>query len=69
MKTEDWNASHLGQPVRLKGKSSKEHHYLLESLTYQYGSGKIMATLVTIVPSPRPGIIGHYELEGIELVK
>lgn len=68
MKTENWNASHLGKKVRVIG-SNSDNHYRLEAITYKYGSNSVCATLVTIVPSGRPGVLSYFDLTSIELVK
>jgi hypothetical protein len=62
-----WDVSHLGKPVRFKDDDDSKWHYHLDALTFDSGNGGIRATLVTVVPSPRPGLVGHYELESIEL--
>jgi len=69
MKTQDWNASHLGKSVRLKSHKSDDWHYRLEGLRYEAGNGGVTATLVTIVPSIRPGITSHFNLGEIELAE
>jgi hypothetical protein len=68
MKKEDWNASHLGKKVRLLSENYNIY-YRLESLTYHYGSDSVMATLITIVPSHRPGVLSHFDLASIELAE
>lgn len=68
MKIEDWNATHLGKKVKLRGENYN-NYYRLESLTYRYGSNSVVASIVTVVPSDRPGVLSHFDLDMIELVE
>ena len=67
MKITEWNVTHLGKEVKLIG--ADEWHYRLEGLKYDYGRDGVIATLVSIDPSPRSGTVSHYELASIELVE
>lgn len=68
MKIEDWNATHLGKKVKLRGENHN-NYYRLEALTYRYGFDSVVATIVTILPSNRPGVLSHFDLDMIELAK
>lgn len=67
----DWNASHLGRPVRFKDKSRNlpGQHYRLEALRYEARTGTVAATLVAVEPSARPGTVVHHGIDCLELVE
>jgi hypothetical protein len=63
-----WKISDLGSTVRIKGEKNKTV-YRLEAISRDAPSGELRVKMVSIVPSPRPGVNMNYALAGIEKVK